>query len=290
MYAIRAPQRCEVTSIAANDAVVASETGYPITTGHLVILDGCHDGWVWTHRIDCISIAEGEEYIPVIPLYGSVEPEITNCLYGNPDESAAAGDSIYLFIDVPLATLLEQWDAAYRHGSIELAWTLVTADEAPGFKVMRTVGGEEDFVVLSSSLIVRDGLDFRVVDTGFQHGDSYRYKVAFNENGEYKILFETGVISTPELQLTLRQNTPNPFNPSTEIFYHLPERCAVSLDVYDVAGRHIVRLAGGTQPAGDHFAAWNGLGRNGSQVGSGMYFYSLRAGKHELTKKMILLR
>ena len=105
-YAIRDPYLYDVTAVTVNDAAVAVATGFPIDLGSVVSLDGCQEGWVGTHRIDCISVAEGEEFISVVPLYGSGELGITNCLYGDPSESAIAGDSIYLFIDSPLATLL----------------------------------------------------------------------------------------------------------------------------------------------------------------------------------------
>jgi len=289
-YAIGSSSRWELTGIAVNDAVVSGDSGYPVDQGMIGSLEGSHEGWIWTHRIDCISLAEGEEFITVLPSFPLGELAITNCLIGNPYESASAGDSIYLFVDLPLETLLERWIAEYRLGSIEITWTISTTDEIPSFSVSRQAEGGGDPVGLPSGTVTRDGLSFRVVDTGFQHGRSYRYRIALDEDGGEVILFETGVISTPELPLTLRQNVPNPFNPSTEISYHLPEQCEVSLDVYDVAGRRIVRLVSWKQPVGDHSVTWNGTDDSGGRVGSGVYFYSLRAGKHELTRKMVLLR
>jgi hypothetical protein len=289
-YAIGSSSRWELTGIAVNEAVVSGDSGYPVDLGMIGSLDGCHEGWIWTHRIDCISLAEGEELITVLPSFPLGELAITNCLIGNPYESAAPGDSIYLFIDSPLETLLERWNAEYRSGSIEITWKISTTDETPSFSVARQVEGGGDWTGLPSGAVTCDDLSFRVLDTGFHYGKSYRYRVAIDEGGGEMILFETGVISTPQLPLTLRQNVPNPFNPSTEISYYLPEQCEVSLDVYDVAGRRIVRLVSCRQPAGDHSVTWNGTDESGGRVGSGVYFCSIRAGKHELTRKMVLLR
>ena len=64
----------------------------------------------------------------------------------------------------------------------------------------------------------------------------------------------------------LRDAFPNPFNPSTEIRYELPEPARVSLTVYDVLGRVVETLLDETREAGYHTVHWNASGRS-----SGMY-------------------
>jgi len=44
---------------------------------------------------------------------------------------------------------------------------------------------------------------------------------------------------------TLYQNYPNPFNPVTNISFDLPRQGYVSLVVYDIMGREIVRIIDG---------------------------------------------
>ncbi|MCC6396620.1 MAG: Ig-like domain-containing protein [Bacteroidetes bacterium] len=57
-------------------------------------------------------------------------------------------------------------------------------------------------------------------------------------------------------RFALHQNTPNPFNPSTKIWYDLGTEGDVSLVVYDVLGREVARLVDRHQTAGRHWAEW----------------------------------
>ena len=101
---------------------------------------------------------------------------------------------------------------------------------------------------------------------------------------------KTDAIATPVMPLTLFQNSPNPFNPSTEIRYYLPERCSVALDIYNVNGALVARLMEGYREKGSRTVSWDGRDRDGRQVNSGVYFYRLKAGKAQITKKLVLAR
>ncbi len=94
----------------------------------------------------------------------------------------------------------------------------------------------------------------------------------------------------PELSLTLCQNHPNPFNPSTTIRFYLPERSPVRLEVFDVSGRRTACLIEDYMDKGSHAAEWNGNDLIGNAAASGVYFYRLTAGRKTISKKMILLR
>ncbi|MHC1630602.1 MAG: T9SS type A sorting domain-containing protein, partial [Methanoculleaceae archaeon] len=94
----------------------------------------------------------------------------------------------------------------------------------------------------------------------------------------------------PGLPLTLYQNHPNPFNPSTTISFYLPERCRVRLEVFDVSGRQMAVLMDESMDKGSHAAEWTGKDLNGCTAASGVYFYRLTAGRKTISKKMILLR
>jgi hypothetical protein len=91
-------------------------------------------------------------------------------------------------------------------------------------------------------------------------------------------------------RFALRANHPNPFNPSTTIAFELPEASPVELSVFDARGAHVVTLVEGVRAAGPHEISWNGHNTEGRAVGSGVYFYRLRAGSRSATRKMVLLK
>jgi len=78
---------------------------------------------------------------------------------------------------------------------------------------------------------------------------------------------------------------PNPFNPSTNINYQLPEASNVNLTVYDIMGQEVAKLVEGYKSAGTHNITFNA-----QDLVSGVYFVRLKAGGHVDTKKLILLK
>jgi Secretion system C-terminal sorting domain len=63
---------------------------------------------------------------------------------------------------------------------------------------------------------------------------------------------------------------PNPFNPSTQINFALPETGNLSLIVYDVLGRQVATLARDLYTAGKHSVKWDG-----ASSASGIYYARL---------------
>ena len=83
----------------------------------------------------------------------------------------------------------------------------------------------------------------------------------------------------------LKQNFPNPFNPSTFISFSIPENAEVSLEVFDAAGRKTAYLRNDVKSAG-RFK----MQINAADLSNGIYFYKLTAGSFVSTKKMILVK
>ncbi len=83
----------------------------------------------------------------------------------------------------------------------------------------------------------------------------------------------------------LEQNFPNPFNPVTNIKFGIPESGDVRLVVYDVLGREVRTLINEFKNPGTYEVKFDG-----SELASGIYFYSLQTIRGIETKRMLLIK
>jgi hypothetical protein len=84
----------------------------------------------------------------------------------------------------------------------------------------------------------------------------------------------------------LKQNYPNPFNPATTIWFSLPKKSNVTLNIYNSLGQVIETPITESLNAGNFSVRWDG-----SKYASGVYFYKLITSEgFTETKKMILIK
>jgi hypothetical protein len=92
------------------------------------------------------------------------------------------------------------------------------------------------------------------------------------------------LISAFGTDYALRQNSPNPFNPSTEIRFSLGLDDQTTLKVYDAKGSLVATLVNAYLTPGEYTVTWDA-----SSMPSGLYYYRLESGKHwSRTESMIL--
>jgi hypothetical protein len=96
-------------------------------------------------------------------------------------------------------------------------------------------------------------------------------------------------LETP-FEFTLHQNYPNPFNANTVISFSLDGSEQTTVAIYNILGQKIATPINEFMDAGNHSFIWDGRNNSGSQVASGIYFYTIQSGDRLDSKKMLLLR
>ena len=93
----------------------------------------------------------------------------------------------------------------------------------------------------------------------------------------------------PEV-FALHNNYPNPFNPTTNIGYDIPELSKVTIDIYNIAGNKVKTLVSKEHQPGRYKVQWNATNEFGSPVATGMYIYKIRANGFVSVKKLLLMK
>lgn len=105
------------------------------------------------------------------------------------------------------------------------------------------------------------------------------------------ISFSLGIIdnienenSTPT-SFKLYNNYPNPFNPSTQIRYDIPNSALVTLSIFDLSGKLVKTIVNEVKAAGSYSVIFEA-----SDLSSGIYLYRLQAGSYTNVQKMTLIK
>lgn len=158
------------------------------------------------------------------------------------------------------------------HSLLRTGVTLLAYKSDGTIETQSRIGDESGTIRLSTGW-VWDDLDFlgMVVANASESATlGYRYRIDSE--------------SVPETP-TLRQNHPNPFNPSTRIIFTLPRRQNVRLEVFDVLGRSVALLVDGQRNSGRHELDFDAGG-----LASGVYVYLLSTQDGVRVRRMTLIR
>ncbi|MGB5530383.1 MAG: T9SS type A sorting domain-containing protein, partial [Ignavibacteriaceae bacterium] len=125
---------------------------------------------------------------------------------------------------------------------------------------------------------------------------------ATGDNGTIAKYMELYLVTETEFEeftipesFALKQNFPNPFNPTTNIEFSLPVAADIQLVVYNILGQQVASLINEQRSAGNHSVLWNANDSNGMKLSSGIYLYKLKASgvdgsEFQEIKKMVLLK
>ncbi len=225
------------------------------------------------------------------------------------------GDSSGVWKKTPYAIKLRNWlvkenyvkylriPEQYETGVNDSLWTLVARKDSNNFAVIiANIGLEPKSVIfrLNDKQIspAQYEIKFKVVSES-SDGEQWR---ALTSNSlfvpKYGVLLvkfskRPAGVSDENLpnKFELMQNYPNPFNPVTTIKYSIPTNAGVetqdfaSLRIYNILGEEVATLVNQRQSPGNYSVQFDA-----SNLPSGIYFYTLRAGDFVATKKMLLLK
>jgi len=158
---------------------------------------------------------------------------------------------------------------------------------------------DKGFLNNISSVMVPDGIKMTVYsEAGFSgHKNIFTYtdscihtendsvrvsSVRIEKNSPIVIERDHRIVPNDILVLT---NYPNPFNPTTKIYYKLPNSNHVTLKVYNLTGQKVVTLVDGMKTKGEHFVHFSAV-----SLPSGVYYYTLDSGGHRTLRKMLLIK
>ncbi|MFC1692423.1 S8 family serine peptidase [Candidatus Latescibacterota bacterium] len=87
-------------------------------------------------------------------------------------------------------------------------------------------------------------------------------------------------------QFSIKSIYPNPFNPVTTVSFYLPEDAGISVDIFDILGRHVHTVFQGFKARGD-----NNLLIDGKTFASGLYFVRIETDSGlKASRKIIMLK
>ncbi|MEJ2617891.1 MAG: T9SS type A sorting domain-containing protein, partial [Ignavibacteriaceae bacterium] len=118
------------------------------------------------------------------------------------------------------------------------------------------------------------------------------YSANANEQGYFKISaitgIETNLRKVPQDYIIL-SNYPNPFNPTTAIYFELPKADNIKIVIYDILGREVRALYKAFHEAGSGQIIWDGRNNRNLPVAAGIYLCRLKTKEQSKVHKMVLL-
>jgi hypothetical protein len=159
--------------------------------------------------------------------------------------------------------------------------------------IIRVQSSNYPLTISASNITPEDGFQY-VIKEILDGEEGKRYVLSEDNNVEItNPEVKTLKLSKEEivpLTFMVQQNYPNPFNPETVIKYSIPENEKVEIVIYNSLGQKVKTLVSKNQEAGFYELVWNATNDYGNNVGSGIYFYRVKAGRYVAIKKMVLLR
>ena len=212
--------------------------------------------------------------------------------------------------DITLPVVLASFTAQYIDNTPAICWTTQSETNVLGWNIYRSETDIlEEAIQTNTEIIPGAGTTSELTEYTYEDMnevtanteycywlESIEYSGSTDNYGPISLLIpeEGEDPGSPEIpyEYGLHQNYPNPFNPITEICFSMKDDCIAELSIYNIRGQKVITLFTNKSITKDELfrVTWNGKDDSGNSVSSGLYFYKLKAGDFNSTKKMILLK
>ncbi|MCF8316991.1 MAG: T9SS type A sorting domain-containing protein [Ignavibacteriales bacterium] len=187
----------------------------------------------------------------------------------------------------PLPVELNNFYSKLTDGKIHLFWSTATEVNNYGFEIERKSLQSDWFKIgfIRGHANSNSPKEYTFIDENPLAGNlQYRLK-QIDTDGEYEYSPAVEVYLEVPADFSVKQNFPNPFNPTTKIEFLIPSDNRVKIIVYDVLGMEAAIIIDEHRQAGRHIVEFNA-----GNLSSGIYFYKVVSGNYSEIKKMTLLR
>lgn len=182
-----------------------------------------------------------------------------------------------------LATVLDNAEIGDRVVALELGPNSSWIDYSPRSDTL-LAGESEPIEIIIETADLDTGIYRVIIEFTHNAGDGMTY-IPVDLNVVHELPDVASGLGELPFVYELAQNWPNPFNPTTEIFYSLEKQGLTTLRIFDVRGREIATLIDEPLPAGRYHVSFNG-----GVLPAGMYFYQIKSGEFISVKKMVLIK
>ncbi|MBN2412086.1 T9SS type A sorting domain-containing protein [candidate division KSB1 bacterium] len=267
------------------------------------VLKGAYDGTTYlgdnsSNKIT--SVTAGYAHVMALTADGTVYSWGDN-LFGRLGDNTTTESHIPVKVkgvggtgDLALPVKLISFTATTIDGQVILKWSTESEIDNVAFIIER--GADKENFKLLAKIKGRGSAssrtDYFYTDKTVEAGQVYYYRLSdVNVQGEtttYPPVFTQPV--KPPKETLLEKAYPNPFNPQTNITYHLAEDAQVKITVFDLLGRTVNELFNDHMQAGSYHIYWNGTNESGIKVSNGVYVICMQTGNTRQIQKVIFMK
>ena len=91
-------------------------------------------------------------------------------------------------------------------------------------------------------------------------------------------------------EFSISKAYPNPFNPTVNIDFSIPEESDINIQIFDLLGRNVFNHKQNFNTAGKYRFQWHGVNDLGTPIASGVYFVTIQHKANIFKQKITFLK